>query len=415
MLGITFQSLSRITLHLHLLLSRQLQPTTRPSAGARSLLSLHSLITFSTEPFLALGLLLHLGSFAQPQTHVHAIKVVIDLSLKMSTSIGDSETTTALLTSFRFDTFLNTDSQGRRIVLQGTIQDQPALLLAERAAFPTDDNAYFTSFAQLLNHVRDLGENDIYRWYMANTSTSTQASSPSDLKLNLIWPATAKHFKKYSFQQTRAVTETPEIYGKYVRPYMKLCREEGRLNWVFNILEGRKEQENVLYKSQEQDPKDDFLLLPDLNWDRKTIGSLHLLALVQRRDIWSVRDLTRADIPWLKHLRQTILSEVEKLYPGVESDMLKVYIHYQPTYYHFHIHVVHVNLDATGTQAVGKALGMENIISQLEWMHDGDKPGEDGEASMDQVDLTYTVGEESELWQKIYLPLKEGREVNLEG
>jgi m7GpppX diphosphatase len=185
---------------------------------------------------------------------------------------------------------------------------------------------------------------------------------------------------------------------------MQLCREEGRLNWIFNILDGRTEQENVLFRSSESDPNDDYLLLPDLNWDRSTIGSLHLLALVQRRDIWSVRDLRKSLAPWLRRLHSTLASTVTKLYPGVERDMLKFYIHYQPTYYHFHIHIVHVNLDATATQATGKALGLENVLSQLENLR------EDGEdAGMHSLELTYTVGEESELWTQIFRPLKEGK------
>ena len=108
---------------------------------------------------------------------------------------------------------------------------------------------------------------------------------------------------------------------------MQQYREEGKLNWVFNILEGRKEQENVLYRSKEAEAKDDFLLLPDLNWDRTTIGGLHLLALVERRDIWSVRDLKKKDVTWLRHLRSTLTEAVEGLYEGVENDMLKFYIH----------------------------------------------------------------------------------------
>ena len=196
------------------------------------------------------------------------------------------------------------------------------------------------------------------------------------------------------------------MYAKFVRPYMRRCREEGRLNWVFNIIEGRSEQENVLYRSNAGGGagEDGYLLLPDLNWDRESISGLHLLALVERRDIWSVRDLKKKDVPWLRRLRSTLAVTVAKLYEGVEDDMLKFYVHYQPTYYHFHIHVVHVNLDPAATQSVGKALSLDNIISQLDTM------AGDGEASMADVELTYTIGEESELWQEIFLPLKEGRQ-----
>lgn len=74
----------------------------------------------------------------------------------------------------------------------------------------------------------------------------------------------------------------------------------------------------------------------------------------------------------------------------------------QPTYYHFHIHVVNVMLEAGATQATGKAFGLENIISQLETM-----TGDDN-ASMTDVSLTYYLGEESELWTDIFAPLKQG-------
>lgn len=74
----------------------------------------------------------------------------------------------------------------------------------------------------------------------------------------------------------------------------------------------------------------------------------------------------------------------------------------QPTYYHFHIHVVNVMLEAGATQATGKAFGLENIISQLETM-----AGEN--AGMADVSLTYFLGEASELWTDVYAPLKAGR------
>ncbi|QIW99717.1 hypothetical protein AMS68_005235 [Peltaster fructicola] len=313
-------------------------------------------------------------------------------------------TAETLIKDFKYQSLLNQDQGGRRIILQGSINDKPALLLVERAAFSTE-HIYLDNFSRLVSNINNLGDNDIYKWYMANTLSDGTTISPPDLKLNLIYPCKDSHIKKYSFQQSRSVVETPEIYQKYVRPYMSKCREEGRLNWVFNILEGRTEQENVLYRSaQTGNVEDEYILLPDLNWDRTTIGSLHLLALVQRRDIWSVRDLRKKHVAWLRSLRRTLTDTVEKLYPGVESDMLKLYLHYQPTYYHLHIHIVHVSLDATGTQATGKALGLDNVISQLETMSGG------ADAGMADVELAFTLGEASELWSTIFLPLKKGEQ-----
>lgn len=67
-----------------------------------------------------------------------------------------------------------------------------------------------------------------------------------------------------------------------------------------------------------------------------------------------------------------------------------------------------MELEAGNTQATGKALGLENIISQLENIAGGK------EAGMADVSLTYHVGEQSELWEKIYLPLKKGKKPVIE-
>lgn len=215
------------------------------------------------------------------------------------------------------------DQNGRRITLLGTINSQQGILTAERAAFATESPAALQAFHAAITRVTNLGDNDIYRWYMASSGAS--ATAPADLKLNLIWPCTEQHIRKYSSQVLRVVTETPAIYKAHVRPYMQSKREEGRLNWVFNILEGRTEQEDVILRDGEGD--DAFLVLPDLNWDRKTMGSLHLLGLVQRRDIWSLRDLKKRHLPWLRFLRRRLLEGTVGVFPELEVDQLKLYVH----------------------------------------------------------------------------------------
>jgi m7GpppX diphosphatase len=237
-------------------------------------------------------------------------------------------------------------------------------------------------------------------------SSSSSHNSPDtdtfpDLKINLIYPCTEQHVRKYSKQGVRFVLETPEIYRDHVRPFMRAKRDEGRLNWVYNIIEGKKEVEDVILRTPYgADPEGGFLLLPDLNWDRKTLDALHLLAVVERRDIWSLRDLRRRHVPWLRNMRDRILDAATGVYADIERDQLKLYVHYQPTYYHFHIHIVHVQLEAGATQAVGKAVGLESIIEQLEVM------AGDDDAGMDAVTLGYTLGEASELWTEVFEPLK---------
>lgn len=246
----------------------------------------------------------------------------------------------------------------------------------------------------------------MYFWYLANSGAGSHTASEkpeefADLKINLIYPSTEQHVKKYSRQGVRMVVETPEVYREKVKPYMLSKREQGRLTWVWNIIDGKTEVEDVIYRTPKgRDGDEGFLLLPDLNWDRKTMESLHLLGLVERMDIWSLRDLRKKHLPWLRHMREKLIEATVKTYPGLEADQLKLYVHYQPTYYHFHIHIVHVALEAGATQATGKAIGLESIMAQLESM------AGDEEAGMESVVLHYTVGEASELWTSIFEPLK---------
>ena len=295
--------------------------------------------------------------------------------------------------------------------MYGTIDDKPALLILERAPFP-ESAAYLGGIPSALAQLRNLGANDIYNWYMARTGGSeaeTRDNFVADLKINLIYPCTETHVKKYSKQGVRFVTETPDIYRDKIRPYMQSKREQGRLNWVFNILDGKTEVEDVIFRTQPWDvegqaeeDKDGFLLLPDLNWDRKTMDALHLLALVERRDLWSLRDLRKKHVGWLRRMREHLVDATVATYPTIERDQLKLYVHYQPTYYHLHVHIVHVALEAGATQATGKAVGLESIIETLQVM------AGDDEAGMEGLAMSYTLGEASELWEQVYAPLKSG-------
>jgi m7GpppX diphosphatase len=206
------------------------------------------------------------------------------------------------------------------VVLLGSIDQKPAVLIAERAAFSSETDS-LAQLAPTLASLKNLGANDIYHWFLATSGPE----QPPDLKINVIYPCTEKHIAKYRPQKSRVVTETAELYAQQVWPYMAAQRDAGRLNWVFNILDGLAEQEDIIYKVNH--PIDGFLVAPDLNWDRKTMSALHVLALVQRRDIWSIRDLTTNHVEWLKEMRQKVIMAVTKLYPEIEEDQLKLYLH----------------------------------------------------------------------------------------
>lgn len=51
---------------------------------------------------------------------------------------------------------------------------------------------------------------------------------------------------------------------------------------------------------------------------------------------------------------------------GVAAGELRYYVHYQPSYYHFHVHITHLQLDEGHGMAAGKAHLLEDIIDNLE-------------------------------------------------
>jgi len=74
-------------------------------------------------------------------------------------------------------------------------------------------------------------------------------------------PSCAQHIKKYSVQDSRLVRETPDLYECVVKAYMDSL-PLSTVGWVYNILDGSAESENVLYR--DDDPETGFVLTPDL-------------------------------------------------------------------------------------------------------------------------------------------------------
>lgn len=67
-------------------------------------------------------------------------------------------------------------------------------------------------------------------------------------------------------------------------------------------------------------------------WDKRTLSSLYLLAISQRTDIRSLRDLRTQHLPLLKTIRDKILALVPEKFPGVAEDEVRMFVHYHPSY-----------------------------------------------------------------------------------
>lgn len=226
-----------------------------------------------------------------------------------------------------------------------------------------------------ISAIQNQDHNDVYYKGVADLTVSPAT------KINMIYPANQTHIAKYRRQPVRYVVETPELYKKYVLPYIERMKGP-RLQWVDNILYHGAEADRVVLRT------DEFVLLPDLKWDLVSKASMYLIAIVMQNDIASLRDLKPKHLPLLNSIKTQVTETVKERY-GVKKSQLLLYVHYQPSYYHLHVHVVHIDL----ADRMGKTSSvlLDQIINKLE--HSGPEGYENDT-------LPYILREGHELWQK---------------
>ncbi|XP_033729907.1 m7GpppX diphosphatase-like, partial [Pecten maximus] len=134
--------------------------------------------------------------------------------------------------------------------------------------------------------------------------------------------------------------KTKEMYEKCQTPYY---RKKLNIQWVYNILDKKSESDRIVF--EDACPKDGFILLPDMKWNRKELSQLYLVAIVHTREVLSLRDLNHTHLPCSTISCKRGMEAIRKKF-GVKPSKLRMYVHYQPSYHHFHVHFTHLALDA---------------------------------------------------------------------
>eukprot|EP01135_Chromosphaera_perkinsii_P003312 Nk52_evm12s240 gene=Nk52_evmTU12s240 len=286
------------------------------------------------------------------------------------------------LEGYCLERVLKDDMRGKVIYLLGSFKGKEgqAILTLERQHF---SEKLLSSILSKSTCLENVFENDIYSKYTAGI-----AKEAAEININCVYPCTEKHIKKYETQDFVMFHETAEIYNSCVEPYINSIPTE-RINWVYNILSKKAEAERMIYENT--NPETGFVLHPDLKWDEQQITNLYCLAIVHRRDIKSLRDLRQSHLSLLKTLRSEGSDAIQKKY-GVGEGSLRIFVHYHPSYYHFHVHYVHVGHSEPPGAVVGKAVLLDDIINNIELF------SSDYYARMT---LSYHVGKETPLYQQL--------------
>ncbi|KAI8044646.1 hypothetical protein M5D96_000817 [Drosophila gunungcola] len=247
------------------------------------------------------------------------------------------------LSKFRLKRILTNNSVRKSISLLGTFPDisetDDAIVVFEKNAYRESDVA-------------------------TPESPSEESPKKPSVKSTVIYPATDKHIEKYSVCQKYLIRETPDLYQKITLPY--LTSSQFSLEWVYNILEHKQEKERIVF--EDADPETGFILLPDLKWDGRNVENLYLLGIIHKHDIKSLRDLNGSHLDLLRNLRQASKDAISKRY-GLNPNQLRMYFHYQPSFYHLHVHINPVRNDAPGIWCE-KSHMLDTVINNLELLPD---------------------------------------------
>ncbi|VDN06903.1 unnamed protein product [Thelazia callipaeda] len=278
---------------------------------------------------------------------------------RKSEESDDQELEEIDLSIFKFKEVLAEDSTRKTAFILVDTNDgsDQAILIVERSAFPVGEQEWNTIMAR--SSLRTLSTNDVYSNHIL-----LPPKRFAGIRTMIISPCSEKHIAKYRQQKRYVLHESADDYKSLTLPHLK--ERQLPLNWVYNLLDHRAEVERIIF--EDQDPNNGFLLLPDMKWDGKELSNLYVLAIIRRKGIKSLRDLTGNDLPLLENVRQKSYAAIKEKY-GLTEHEIRAYFHYQPSFYHLHIHFIYVCYDAPAS-AVAKAYLLEDVINNIKLVPD---------------------------------------------
>eukprot|EP00977_Amphora_coffeiformis_P005678 scaffold1192_cov169-Amphora_coffeaeformis.AAC.10 len=204
-------------------------------------------------------------------------------------------------------------------------------------------------FSGILSHM-DSFIRSMFAWNSNNNSLppSSSSNNQTSFKVELISPASERQIQRATPAPALVmIEETPVMYQAVAKPFIQSIVDGGSLSWVQNVVDGTKEKERLLLDTV------DYVLNVDTKWkshpdattvpreawyQHETVVDLYCLAIVKDgAAIRTLRDLRRRHIPMLQSMLTEATATIEQVY-GIPRNQLRIFAHYQPQFYHFHVH-----------------------------------------------------------------------------
>ena len=94
-------------------------------------------------------------------------------------------------------------------------------------------------------------------------------------------------------------------------------------------------------------------MVNDLKWDGQP-NTLKLIALPFQK-IRCIRELNESHLPLLKNIKEAGTAVIAKKF-NVPASQLRIYLHYQPSYYYLHVHFAYLMFETSGTFRINHLL-----------------------------------------------------------
>ncbi|XP_063717124.1 m7GpppX diphosphatase-like [Symsagittifera roscoffensis] len=258
------------------------------------------------------------------------------------------------LSNFKLVKQLNCHNDTKTIFLQVEKEEKMGVIILEKQPF--DDKIAEEVLSEDLRS-QVVFSNDIYSTH----KVLVQSKATNEIKTTLIYPAIERHILKYSAKDPFVFEETPQLYSDFVKPFFE--KEALNCQWVYNILEKKSESERII--CEDADPQIGFVCVPDLRAnDLSDVQTFHAVAIVNRRDLMSIRDLNASHLDLLRNVQKLCLKGIKEKF-SFGKEKLRVFLHYQPSFYHLHIHFASIHIQGTHVQ-VERAHLLSDVIQNLE-------------------------------------------------
>ncbi len=265
----------------------------------------------------------------------------------------------------------------KTISLVGHFESDPqskTLVKLEKKAFDLNLEVIRETFRRLALAKQTHGNNVYYKFDLivgepaADSrllQLSPELSSSNLIKCEVVHPVPEKILLKNTASPSHLIEESPELYQACTLPFIQALPAES-IQWILNITDLGHEKEHVLFRREGLEAG--WTLVKDYKVDKEKKEGFHFNALLHRKDIRSIRDVTADHIPLLEDIVQTGKRAIAKEV-GIDEDVIRVYVHYPPSFYHFHVHFIHVKVEGSGVRAE-RAMLLSTILQNLRLKHD---------------------------------------------